>query len=148
MTGEKNKYFIVDASVLPEVFLKTLEVQEILSKGGANTIQEAVEKVGMSRSAYYKYKDAIRPFHEITKGKIMTISLLLEHTSGILSGILNQIAQARGSVLTINQNIPLHGVANVTISFETKEMILEVDALVEQIRATKGVKEANIVAKE
>ncbi len=148
MTGEKNKYFIVDASVLPEVFLKTLEVQEILSKGGANTIQEAVEKVGMSRSAYYKYKDAIRPFHEITKGKIMTISLLLEHTSGILSGILNQIAQAKGSVLTINQNIPLHGVANVTISFETKEMVLEVDALVEQIRATKGVKEANIVAKE
>ncbi|GAB6085655.1 ACT domain-containing protein [Alkaliphilus crotonatoxidans] len=148
MTGEKNKYYIVEESVLPEVFLKTLKVQEILSRGEAGTIQEAVEIVGMSRSAYYKYKDAIRPFHEITKGKIMTISLLVEHTSGILSGILNQIAQARGSVLTINQNIPLHGVANVTISFETKEMLQEVDVLVEQIGATRGVKEINVVARE
>lgn len=148
MAGEKNKYFIVEASVLPEVFLKTLQVQEILSKGEANTIQEAVEKVGMSRSAFYKYKDAIRPFHEMTKGKIMTISLLLEHTPGILSNILNQIAQVKGSVLTINQNIPLHGVANVTISFETKSMVMEVEDLVDQITSTKGVKEINIVAKE
>lgn len=148
MSGEKNQYYIVEGSALPEVFLKTLQVQALLSKGEANTIQEAVDRVGMSRSAYYKYKDAIRPFHEATKGRIITISLLLEHTPGILSEILNEIAKAKGSILTINQNIPLHGIANATISFETKEMEGEVEELIEKIERTRGVKEVNIVAKE
>lgn len=148
MSGEKKQYYIVEGSALPEVFLKTLQVQALLSKGEANTIQEAVDRVGMSRSAYYKYKDAIRPFHEATKGRIITISLLLEHTPGILSEILNEIAKAKGSILTINQNIPLHGIANATISFETKEMEGEVEELIEKIERTRGVKEVNIVAKE
>jgi len=148
VSTDKNQYYIVEGSALPEVFLKTLQVQGLLSKGEANTIQEAVDRVGMSRSAYYKYKDVIRPFHEATKGRIITISLLLEHTPGILSVILNEIARAKGSVLTINQNIPLHGMANVTISFETKEMEGPVEELLEQMTSTKGVKEVNIVAKE
>ncbi|SCY40024.1 ACT domain-containing protein [Alkaliphilus peptidifermentans] len=148
MEINKDTYYLVLAKVLPEVFLKTLKAKEILRKGEATTIQEAVEIVGMSRSAYYKYKDAIMPFNEISKGKIITIALLLEHTPGVLSKILNQIAEVKGSILTMNQNIPLHGMANVTISFETKDMLVEIEGLIQLLEDLEGVKEINIVGKE
>lgn len=148
MPKGRNKYYIIEESVLPEVFLKTLQAQTLLLKGEVSTVQEAVDRVQMSRSAYYKYRDAIKPFHEISMGKIITISLMLEHAPGVLSMILNHIAQAKASVLTINQNIPLNHVANVTISFETQEIETAVEQLIEQIGQIKGVKDINIVARE
>ncbi|KAB3532511.1 ACT domain-containing protein [Alkaliphilus serpentinus] len=148
MIGEKDIYYLVDKRVLPEVFLKTMEVKEILKKGEATTIQEAVEIVGMSRSAYYKYKDSIMPFNEVSKGRIITFTLLLEHTSGVLSRILNEIAKVKGSILTMNQSIPLHGLANVTISFETMELSVEIEELIKALEYIEGVKKIEIVGRE
>lgn len=145
---EGNVYYIVNAKALPEIFIKTMEAKEILKKGEVSTINEAVEQVGISRGAYYKYKDYIFPFYELSQGKIITFALLLEHSSGILSEVLNQVAKSGGSILTINQNIPAHGLANVTMSVETKNMGMNIEELIYSIRQIKGVKEVNILGKE
>ncbi|GLI19649.1 hypothetical protein TSYNTROPHJE_14620 [Tepidanaerobacter syntrophicus] len=102
--------------------------------------------VGMSRSAFYKYKDYIFPFYEASMGKIVTISLLLEHIPGILSSILDEIAKAHGNILTINQNIPIQNMASVTISFETGNMNQNIEELLEMIQNKQGVQKVDIIA--
>ncbi|NLM05267.1 MAG: ACT domain-containing protein [Clostridiales bacterium] len=141
-------YYIVKAEALPEVFLKTIATKELLERGEADTIFEAVEKVGISRSAYYKYKDCIFPLYEMNASRMITIALKLDHTAGVLSEVLNEIARAEGNVLTINQNIPVHGLANVTISIEIKDMMLDVDKLIQRLDKMSGVKKVNILARE
>lgn len=148
MESDGNTYYIVKAEALPEVFLKTIEVKEKLRKGEISTIYEAVEKVGISRSAYYKYKDYIFPLYEMNTGRMITVALMLDHSPGVLSEVLNEIAQAKASILTINQNIPVHGVANVTVSLELKNMMVHVDKLIQIIEKIQGVKKVNILAKE
>ena len=141
-------YYIVKAEAVPEVFLKTIATKELLERGEADTIFEAVEKVGISRSAYYKYKDCIFPLYEMNASRMITIALKLDHTAGVLSEVLNEIARAEGNVLTINQNIPVHGLANVTISIEIKDMMLDVDKLIQRLDKMSGVKKVNILARE
>ncbi|AKL97168.1 putative protein UPF0735 [Clostridium aceticum] len=148
MESDGNNYYIVKAEVLPEVFIKTMEVKNLLKKGKVTTIFEAVEKVGMSRSAYYKYKDAIFPLYEMNTSRMITMALILEHSPGVLSEVLNEIADAQASILTINQNIPVHGVANVTISLELKNMMIQVDKLIQILESMEGVNKVTILAKE
>jgi len=104
--------------------------------------------VGMSRSAFYKYKDYIFPFYEASLGKIVTIALILEHEPGVLSAILDEIAKAHGNVLTINQNIPIGGMANVTISFETGNLTKNIEELLQTIQSKRGVNKVDIIAQE
>jgi chorismate mutase len=101
--------------------------------------------MGLSRSAYYKYKDYVFPFYEASKDKIITLSLLLEHKSGVLSRVLNLIASDSGSVMTINQGIPLQGVANATISIETKNMTVDLEAMLDKLRMIDGVKRLEVL---
>ena len=126
MNEEKqSNFYLVREEILPEAIKKTIVVKEILKRGELKTVNEAVEKVGLSRSAYYKYKDYVFPFYEASKEKIITLSLLLEHKPGVLSRVLNTIAGDSGSIMTINQGIPLQGVANTTISIETKSLTID-----------------------
>jgi chorismate mutase len=141
-------YFIVDSSVLPEVFSKVIEVKALLRTGKAKTINSAVKMAGISRSAYYKYKDFVFPLFEANKTKLITITLLLEHIPGVLSTVLDAIASANGSILTINQNIPVNEVAMVSISFETGKMNKDVDKLLTDIKAVPGVSELNVISRE
>ncbi|WP_236905020.1 ACT domain-containing protein [Clostridium formicaceticum] len=148
MESDGNTYYIVKAEVLPEVFIKTMEVKDLLKKGKVTTIFEAVERVGMSRSAYYKYKDAIFPLYEMNTTRMITMAMILEHSPGVLSEVLNEIANAKASILTINQNIPVHGVANVTISLELKNMMIQVSQLIQNLESMEGVNKVTILAKE
>ncbi|RKL63140.1 ACT domain-containing protein [Thermoanaerobacteraceae bacterium SP2] len=145
---EKRGFYIIKDEILPEIVRKTVKAKELLKSGKARTINEATEKVGMSRSAFYKYKDFIFPFYEASLGKIITISLVLEHRFGVLSGILDEIARAHGNVLTINQNIPIQGLANVTISFETGGLIKNIEELIEDMQSKPGVQKVDIIAGE
>lgn len=145
---EGNTRYIVDEKVLPMVLLKTIEAKELLKKGEANTIYEAVEKVGMSRSAYYKYKDYIFPLYEIDQGKIITIHLLLSHDKGVLAQVLDEIAKSKASILTINQSIPIHGVANVTMAIEIEGMTINIDGLLSRLRKIEGVNDVSLLARE
>jgi chorismate mutase len=145
MGKKEEKYYLVNADILPEAILKTIEAKELLAAGLANTVHEAVERVGLSRSAFYKYKDGIFPFNTMMKERIVTVSLDLEHRSGILSKVLSSIAHIEGNVLTINQTIPLQGMANVVLSVDTAHMQGDVTSLLNMLRQAEGVRKAAII---
>ena len=113
------KYYIVEATALPEVFLKVAEAKWMLETGEAKTVGEATRATDISRSAFYKYRDAISPFQNLMAGRILTFQFLLRDVTGLLSSILSIFAQFGANILTINQTIPTGGCASVTISAET-----------------------------
>lgn len=145
MKQDKRKFFIVSREILPEAILKTAQVKEILARGEAHTVNQAVDMVGISRSAFYKYRDGVFPFHEATKERIITISLMLDHRSGILSNVLNTVASFKGNILTINQGIPLQGIAYATLSVDTAELTANLDDLINQVELIQGVRKVELV---
>ncbi|SHN77929.1 ACT domain-containing protein [Desulfitobacterium chlororespirans] len=147
MAGQnRNKDFlIVSKDILPEAILKTAQAKELLVKGDVNTINEAVDRVQLSRSAFYKYKDGVFPFYEASREKIITFSLTLENTAGVLSNVLNTIARFKANVLTINQGIPLQGIANVTISVENMGMVDIPENLLWALGEINGVRKIEVI---
>ena len=146
---DKNStYLLVDTSVLPEVFSKVIEVKKILSKGRIKAVNEAVKEAGISRSAYYKYKDFVFPFYETSRGRVITLFFVVEDFSGILSSIINKIALAKANIITINQNVPINGLADVTISIETTGMTMEIREMMESIGTIDGVRRQEILARD
>jgi len=146
--NKEPAYYLVDSSVLPEIFEKVVRVKRLLQTGKIKKINDAVKQVGISRSTYYKYKDYIFPFFEASKGKIITLFFILEDVSGILSNILNVIAKTRANILTINQNIPINGVANITISLQTGNMEGDIETLIKKMEKIEGVRKIEILARE
>lgn len=144
--GDSPKYYIVEASALPEVFLKVAEVKRMLSTGESGKISDATRCVGISRSAFYKYKDSILPFQNMMAGRIITFQMTLQDTAGLLSKLLKIFAACGANILTINQTIPVGGMASVTISAETTELLCPVEALLKQIGDEAGVYKAEILA--
>ena len=136
---------VVSKNILPEVFTKVLAVKKLLARGEEKSSASACKTVGISRSAYYKYKDYVFPFYEASKNKIVTLTFLLEHKKGVLSSVLNTISNDSGSVLTINQGIPLQGVANATISIETANLSVDLEALLDKLRMVDGVKRLEVL---
>lgn len=147
MKADKN-FYIVDKAVLPEIFLKVMDVKNLLESHREKTVQDAVNKVGISRSAFYKYRDAIFPLYENTRGKTVTLSFSLDDTKGVLSNVLNDIAAVEANILTINQNIPINGIANVTITIETDAMVDDIGELFGTLEKVEGVQSLKIIARE
>ena len=145
---EDRNFFIVDKSVLPEIFLKVMEVKNLLESKKEKTVQDAVNRVGISRSAFYKYRDAVHPLYENTRGKTVTIAANLDDTPGLLSAVLNSIATEGANILTINQTIPINGIANVTITIETNEMQGEFGRLMTQLENLQGMQSIKIIGRE
>lgn len=145
---KESTYFLVDASVLPEVFSKVIEVKKILGADSRKPVNEAVKEAGISRSAFYKYKDFVFPFYETSRGKVITLMFVVEDFSGILSNIIKEIASANANILTINQNIPINGLADITISIETNDMVKSIRELMEDMGRIEGVRKQDILARE
>jgi chorismate mutase len=141
----KEQYYLVREDILPEAILKTVQAKELLAQGDVKTIHDAVDQVGLSRSAFYKYKDGIFPLSKLDRERIITISIDLQHRSGILSKVLTLIAGLEGNVLTINQSIPLQGMANVVISVDTSFMGEKINELLGALHKQEGVKRAAII---
>ena len=142
----KPKLYIVEADMLPEVFLKVSEAKELLQTGAAATVAEAAAMAGISRSAFYKYKDAIRPFRDIKRERAITMSILTRDRPGALSSVLSIFAALRANILTINQSIPTNGVGVVTIAFVTEDMDASPETLAAQIDALPDVIRSEILA--
>ena len=142
----KPKYFIIEASALPEVFLKVAEAKRLLSTGEASTVNEATQMTDISRSAFYKYRDAILPFQNMMTGRIITFQFLLHDEPGVLSAMLAAFAQQDANILTINSIIPSNGCALVTISAETSDVSVTLEELLHQLGATPGVIKAEVLA--
>ncbi len=143
---EKSAYYLVEESALSEVLLKTVHAKRLLETEKAENISEAVKIADISRSAFYKYKDLIKPFYESQIGKKITFLLVLEDVSGVLSGILKVMAKSKANILTINQNIPINGVANITVTIETAELTDSVERLVEKLKQVKGVSKIDMIS--
>lgn len=146
--SEKKTFFIVEQSALPEVFEKVVQVKSLVDSGKEKSILEAVKQVGLSRSAFYKYRDKIFPFYEKARGGAVTLSVNLDDEPGILSHILAALFDGKANILTINQTIPLNNCANVTITFETRDMCVACGELIETLRAITGVQSLKIIARE
>ena len=142
----KPKYYIVEASALPEVFLKVAEAKRLLSTCEAATVNEATRMTDISRSAFYKYRDAVLPFQNMMTGRIITFQLLLHDEAGLLSQILGVFAVAKANIITINSIVPTNGTAVVTISAETMDLTVPLEELLQQLSATRGVVKAEVLA--
>jgi chorismate mutase len=144
--SQKSSYYIVEAAALPEVFLKVAEAKRYLETGEERTVNSAAQRVGISRSAFYKYKDSIRPFRDMLHGRIVTIQILLRNEPGALSSVLNLLAAKGGNILTINQGIPGGGTAAVTVSLETSELGTDLENLLSALREDKMVVRCEVLA--
>ena len=137
------KYFIVEATALPEIFRRVAEAKRLLETGEAETVHQAT---GISRSAFYKYKDAVRPFNDMLHGRIVTVQVRLRDEPGVLSSVLNSFAVSGANILTINQGIPTSGCALVTIGAETSGLRIPVEELLTRTEELRGVLKCEILA--
>lgn len=144
----KSKYFVVKQKAVPEVLLKVVEAKRLLESSKAVTVQEATEQVGISRSSFYKYKDDIFPFHDNSKGKSITFVLQMDDQPGLLSEVLQTIAEYKGNVLTIHQTIPINGVAALTLTVDLLPDTGDVSSMIEEIEGQQGIHYLKILAKE
>ena len=144
--GAKTKYYIVTAEALPEIYIKVVEAKRRLQTGEAGTVGEATRQVGISRSAFYKYKDAVQPFNNMKVGRIITFYAMLKDNPGVLSNVLSIFAGSGANILTINQSIPTNGCAAVTISAETSDMQESLEELIAHISSSSGVVKFEILA--
>ena len=144
--SDTAKYFIVEASAMPEIFRKVAQAKRLLETGEQNTVNGAALAVGISRSAFSKYKDAVHPFNDMLHGRIVTFQAMLKDEPGILSGVLNIFAGTGMNVLTINQNIPVNGCAVVTVTAETSALQSSLEELLARAGEAPGVIKCEILA--
>lgn len=143
-----TKYLVIDKDILPEVFEKVIIAKDLLSSGEVLEITEAVKRVGISRSSFYKYRSHVFTLDEKSSGKRVTLSFLLNHKQGILSNVLKSISDNGGNILTLNQDIPINNVANVSITFDMNHLKLSLEETIEEIKNIEGVKKLVIVTME
>lgn len=144
--AHKPEYYIVEASALPEIFLKVAEAKRLLSVGEAATVNDATRMTGISRSAFYKYRDSVLPFQNMMIGRIITYQLLLNDQPGLLSHILTIFAENKSNIMTINSIVPTNGTAVVTISAETADLSIPLEDMLRQLRSCAGVIKAEVLA--
>lgn len=145
MRKRSDQFYLVREDMLSEAMLKTVEAKRLLESDAVQTINGAVNEVELSRSAFYKYKDGIFPFHTMIKEKIITLTIHLQDQSGSLSKLLSMVAQTGANVLTINQTIPLQGKATITLTIETAAMTSDVTGLLDQMQQLEAVQRVEVV---
>ena len=144
--ANKPKYYIVEASALPEVFLKVAEAKRLLSTGEASTVNEATRMTDISRSAFYKYRDSVLPFQNMMTGRIITYQILLHDEPGLLARMLDIFPDCNANIQTINSIVPTNGTAVLTISAETMDLTVSLEELLHSIAQTPGVVKAEVLA--
>ena len=145
---DNRRYFVVTEKAVPDVLLKVVEAKRLLDIQQYDTVQEAVEAVGISRSSFYKYKDDIFPFKEKTKGHNITFIIQMDDEPGLLSEVLQAIAENHGNILTIHQSIPINGIASLTLSVDILPNRGDAEAMVDDIEACQGVHYLKILGRE
>lgn len=145
---EETKYFVLRQKAVPEVLLKVVEAKKLIESERAITIQEAADRVGISRSSFYKYKDDIFPFYDNAKGKTITMVLQMDDEQGLLSELLYIVAAYKANILTIHQSIPVGNVATLTLSVEVRSDTGNLSKMVEELEGKTGVHYVKIISRE
>ena len=146
--SEKTTYFVLKEKAVPEVLRKVVEAKRLIESGRCISVQEATDRVGISPSSFYKYKEDIFPFHDNVKGKTITMVIQLEDEPGILSEILQTVARYHANILTIHQSIPVNGIASLTLSVDVLPETGDVSEMVEVMEKTQGIQYVKILARE
>ncbi|MCI8613575.1 MAG: ACT domain-containing protein [Lachnospiraceae bacterium] len=141
-----TRYFVMKERAVPEVLLKVVEAKRLLETGKVHTVNEAADQAGISRSSFYKYKDDIFPFHENSRGTIITLTFQMEDEPGLLSDVLKIIAEFGANILTIHQSIPINGVASLSLSMQVLPTTGNVSDMLEDLRGQQGVMHVKILA--
>lgn len=144
--SNQAKFYLVAADALPEVFIRVAEAKRMLRTGEANTAADAAAKAGISRSAFYKYRDAVQPFTDMRSGRIVTFYALLKDKPGVLSDVISIFAASGANILTMNQSIPTSGCAAVTISAETSTLRFSLEDLLSHVGELPGVVRVEVLA--
>lgn len=144
---KNTKYYVVKDKALPEVLLQVVEAKRLLKTEKALTVQEAAEKVNISRSSFYKYQDDIFPFHDSSQGRTITLTFQMEDEPGLLSDVLKVISNYGANILTIHQSIPINGVASLSLSIQIFEETKNISDLINEMEAQKGVHHVKVPAK-
>ena len=147
MREEKTKYYVIKEKAVPEVLLKVIEAKRLMDMQEL-TVQQATEKAGISRSSFYKYKDDIFPFHDNAKGRTITMVIQLDDTPGLLSTVLNIVAEFHANILTIHQSIPVNGIASLTLSIDILPETGDLSQMVDKIEGQGGIHYLKILARE
>jgi len=143
----EEKFYIVSEEILSDAMKKTVKVKELLKTGEENQIKEAVKRVNLSRSAYYKYKDYIFPFVPEEEEELVTLSLLVVDRKGVLSEVLTKVAEYQSSILTINQDIPLDQVAHITMTIKVKNLAITLEDLIAKLGEIPGIRRVELISK-
>ncbi len=138
---ESNKFLIVESKTLPEVFLKVLYAKKLLAQGKAKNASEAARVAGVSRSAFYKYKDSVYAYDREMAIHTITMSIILEDEPGVLSNLLTEIYKFHANIITVNQNIPVDGVAAVSISAKVNTEHFDEETFLSSVALVPGVVE-------
>ena len=142
-----TRYFVVKEQAVPEVLRKVGEAKKLLETGRVQTVNEAADKVGISRSSFYKYKDDVFQFHDNAQGVTITLTFQMEDEPGLLSEVLKIIAGFHANILTIHQSIPIGGVASLSLSVQVLPTTGEISDMVEAMEGHRGVRNVRILAK-
>jgi chorismate mutase len=145
---ESKKYLLVEASAAPDIFLKVLKAKKLLTEGKIRHASEAARAVGISRGAYYKYKDVVFPYHGPEESTIMTVQAILTDKPGVLVSFVSVFYAKGANILTINQNIPVDGMAMVSISARTDSMLYSVDELLGDLSKVSGVRSVDRISNQ
>ena len=146
--AEKTSFFVLREKAVPEVLLKVVEAKRLLDSGKVESVQDATEAGGISRSSFYKYKDDIFPYHENQKGKTITMVIQLDDEPGLLSIVLKTIADFHANILTIHQSIPVNGIASLSLSIDVFPTTGNVEDMKNSIESVQGIHYAKILARE
>jgi len=145
-SNSKREYYIVDKRILPTSIQNVIYVDEIIQKEGISKF-EAIKRVGISRSTYYKYKDYIKPFFESGKDTVFNLNMtILDTGPGSLAKILKVIAESNLNILTITQNLPVDGISRTTLALQTAgEESRGIETMIEKIRNYPEVVDIRII---
>ncbi len=141
-----NEFLMVHKEVLPPCYEQVVKAVKMIGQDG-KSVSDVCKELDISRSTFYKYKDKVFELAS-NYGKKCIISFRTEHEKGILSNVLNTIATLNGNILTINQDMPIHDIAYITITLETSELSVSIYELVTQLKNLAKVKDVNLLAFE
>ncbi len=145
---KKSQLIVVDAQILPDVLTKVLDVKKLMAQKGEKSFASACKRVGISRSAYYKYKDSVFSYEELFNRRIVNLYLLLSDSPGVLSSVLVFLHGLDANILTVNQSIPVDGAATVNISLRMADASPDELISLNSITELDGVLEAKVLSAE
>lgn len=136
---EKVNFYLINSNIMPDIYKKVIKAKSLLASGEAKNVAQASKMAGVSRSAYYKYKDAIFEYHGDDSNDTATINAKLKDNAGVLSSLMNELYKAGANVLSVNQSVPIHSVADVSVTVRIAEMTISKDELLKSIKEIDGV---------